>query len=235
MADTSIGGNVHQRLLKLIGDLLSRAVSAMCETKSLGRLCAKISSLDSRKARSAAAYLNKFGYVGDGLRLQEDVGHLRRHVRDVVKRPSVAESPDREQARRDLAALHCEACRLVDFLRELESLPLVVKKPRKRKRKADPKAVQKQNKRKRGTAGEPKVSALEKSTPPLSRTSGEWVSNKRAASIEGVETRTLADYRVPGIKNAGSTIGRDKDGRVWRREGTPHSHPWYLRATLLSK
>ncbi len=77
--------------------------------------------------------------------------------------------------------------------------------------------------------------ALEKNTPPLDRNSGAWVNNKRAAAIEGVETRTLADYRVRGVKNAAGTLGRDKDGRVWRREGTPNSHPWYLRSTLLAK
>ncbi len=76
------------------------------------------------------------------------------------------------------------------------------------------------------------ITALEKNTPPLDRDSGKWVNNKRAAKIEGVETRTLADYRTQGIKNAASDLGRDKDGRVWRREGTPGSHPWYFRSTL---
>jgi hypothetical protein len=83
-----------------------------------------------------------------------------------------------------------------------------------------------------GAGGEKEISALEKTTPPLDRDSGKWVNNKRAAEIEGVETRTLADYRTQGIKNAAGTLGRDKDGRVWRREGTPNAHPWYLRSTL---
>jgi hypothetical protein len=79
------------------------------------------------------------------------------------------------------------------------------------------------------------IGILTNSAPPLDRTSGAWVSNKRAAEIDGVETRTLADYRVRGIKDAGGNLGRDKDGRVWRREGTSRSHPWYLRSTLRAK
>jgi hypothetical protein len=86
-----------------------------------------------------------------------------------------------------------------------------------------------------GTGGadtQNEISALEMSTPQLDRNSGKWVNNKGAAGLEGVETRTLADYRTQGIKNAARTLGRDKDGRVWRREGTPGAHPWYLRSTL---
>jgi len=87
-----------------------------------------------------------------------------------------------------------------------------------------------------GAAGtEDEIIALEQSTPPLDRNSGKWVNNKRAADIEGVGTRTLADYRSLGIKDAAGNLGRDKDGRVWRREGTPKAHPWYLRSTLLAK
>ncbi len=86
-----------------------------------------------------------------------------------------------------------------------------------------------------GADTDKEISALEAATPPLDRESGKWVRNKRAAQIEGVETRTLADYRLSGVKNAAGTLGRDKDGRVWRREGTPHAHPWYLRSTLLAK
>lgn len=83
--------------------------------------------------------------------------------------------------------------------------------------------------------GDKKISELESATPPLDRDSGKWVSNKRAAELEGVETRTLADYRLQGIRNAAKTLGRDKDGRVWRRQGTQNSHPWYLRSTLRAK
>ena len=85
------------------------------------------------------------------------------------------------------------------------------------------------------TTEKDEISLLTKNIPPFSKISGKWVNNKKAAEIEGVETRTLADYRVQGIKNVAGNLGRDKDGRVWRREGTPNSHPWYLRSTLLSK
>lgn len=73
---------------------------------------------------------------------------------------------------------------------------------------------------------------LEQSTPPINKTNGEWVNNKRAAKIDGIETRTLARYRSSGIANTDNTLGRDTDGRVWRRRGTSGSHPWYLRSTL---
>ncbi|MGO8691869.1 MAG: hypothetical protein ACLQLG_19780 [Thermoguttaceae bacterium] len=84
-------------------------------------------------------------------------------------------------------------------------------------------------------AADKEISELESKTPPLDRGSGKWVNNKRAADLEGVGTRTLADYRTQGIKNTAGTFGRDKDGRIWRREGTPRSHPWYLRLTLRAK
>ncbi|MBI2480729.1 MAG: hypothetical protein HYV60_19510 [Planctomycetia bacterium] len=76
------------------------------------------------------------------------------------------------------------------------------------------------------------LAKLESTTPPLSSDNGLWVRNKRAASLEGIETDTLKTYRYSGIKNADRTLGRDADGRVWRRQGTPRSHPWYLRSTL---
>ena len=86
-----------------------------------------------------------------------------------------------------------------------------------------------------GAGSEGGLVTLERNTPQLDRMSGKWVSNKRAADIEGLQTRTLADYRHQGIKDAAEHLGGDKDGRVWRREGTPRSHPWYLRSTLLAK
>ncbi len=86
-----------------------------------------------------------------------------------------------------------------------------------------------------GASNEDEIGAIEKDTPPLDRNSGNWVSNKRAADIEGIGARTLADYRSLGIKNAAGNLGRDTYGRVWRREGTPRAHPWYLRSTLLAK
>ena len=79
------------------------------------------------------------------------------------------------------------------------------------------------------------IADLEKATPPLDKDSGKWVRNKRAAEIDGLETRTLSAYRRLGIKNADRSLGRDPDRRIWRREGTPGSHPWYLRSSLRSQ
>lgn len=78
------------------------------------------------------------------------------------------------------------------------------------------------------------VANLERVTPAFDADSGQWVKNKLAAGLEGLETRTLAQYRTQGIANAPKTLGKDPDGRVWRRPGTPSSHPWYLRSTLKS-
>jgi hypothetical protein len=79
------------------------------------------------------------------------------------------------------------------------------------------------------------ISALENSTLSFDATNGQWIKNKVAARIEGLETRTLADYRQDGISNPDRSLGRDKDGRIWRRPGTPTSHPWYLRSSLVKK
>lgn len=79
------------------------------------------------------------------------------------------------------------------------------------------------------------INRLEAHTPKLDMTDGKWIKNKLTAQLEGVETRTLADYRQDGVMNADKTFGRDRDGRVWRRQGTAGSHPWYLKATLKSQ
>ena len=85
------------------------------------------------------------------------------------------------------------------------------------------------------TSENDQVAQLEKDTPAFDRESGEWVKSKRAAEIECVETSTLATYRKQGIKNTDESLGRGRYGRVWRRPGTPRSHPWYLRPTLVSQ
>jgi len=77
-----------------------------------------------------------------------------------------------------------------------------------------------------------RIRELEETTPEFNRQNGEWVKNTKAAELEGLEPRTLAAYRSQGIANADKTLGRERDGRVWRRPGTPNSHPWYLRSTL---
>ena len=79
------------------------------------------------------------------------------------------------------------------------------------------------------------IEELEAQTPPFHRDSALWVRNTRAAKLEGVETETLKSYRYGGVHNTEKTLGRDPDGRVWRRPGTSNSHPWYLRSTLKSE
>ena len=75
---------------------------------------------------------------------------------------------------------------------------------------------------------------LEEDTPALDRKNGKWLSNKKAAQAESVETRSLAKYRYKGYVNSDSTFGVDCDQRIWRREGTPTSHPWYLKSSLVA-
>jgi hypothetical protein len=79
------------------------------------------------------------------------------------------------------------------------------------------------------------IENLERVTPPLDREDGKWVNNKRAAILEGFMTETLGTYRKSGIQNSDKTLGCDQEGRIWRRNGTPKSHPWYLRSTLLTE
>ena len=79
----------------------------------------------------------------------------------------------------------------------------------------------------------PEVPAeLESTTPPLDRENGQWVSSTAAAKIESLKVDTLTDYRSEGIVTADKRLGRDRDGRVWRRDGTLRSRPWYSRSTL---
>ena len=73
---------------------------------------------------------------------------------------------------------------------------------------------------------------LENETPLFNRDNGQWVKSKKAAEIEYLETKTLSQYRLKGIKNKDGSLGNDQYGRVWRRPGTPQSHPWYLKSSL---
>lgn len=75
---------------------------------------------------------------------------------------------------------------------------------------------------------------LESQTPPLERGSGQWLRSERAAEAENLEGDTLRRYRTEGQKTEDGAFGRDRDGRIWRRDGTPRSRPWYLRSTLKS-
>lgn len=75
---------------------------------------------------------------------------------------------------------------------------------------------------------------LEETIPKLNKDNGQWLSNKFAARLHSLKTETLKSYRYTGISNGENTLGRDKDGRIWRRTGTQNSHPWYLRSSLTS-
>ncbi len=82
---------------------------------------------------------------------------------------------------------------------------------------------------------EAKLAALEKETPEWDPDSGDWVRNTAAAKTEGVTTETLKHYRADGSRTGDTRFGVDPHGRIWRRPGTSHSHPWYLVSTLKAK
>ena len=75
---------------------------------------------------------------------------------------------------------------------------------------------------------------LEATTPALDRAGGSWVPAKLAAKLEELKTGTLGKYRRDGQQTSDRMFGCDKDGRIWRRAGTPRSHPHYLQATLVA-
>lgn len=79
------------------------------------------------------------------------------------------------------------------------------------------------------------LAKLEQETPPLGKGDGQWVRTSKAATLEGLDAATLRKYRSTGEANANKTFGRDRDGRIWRRQGTPKAHPLYLRKSLLSE
>jgi hypothetical protein len=71
--------------------------------------------------------------------------------------------------------------------------------------------------------------------PPLNQNDGQWVKNTVAAKMDGVESATLATYRTSGQISEDKMCGIDKDGRKWRKQGTPNAHPFYLRSSLKSQ
>ena len=71
--------------------------------------------------------------------------------------------------------------------------------------------------------------------PELNTADGSWVRCTLAARLEGVETRTLAKYRSQGDATPDQMAGRDPQRRVWRRQGTPRAHPWYLKSSLTTQ
>lgn len=79
------------------------------------------------------------------------------------------------------------------------------------------------------------IDELERDTPELDTQGGEWIKNKKAARLLGVEVSTLCVYRSDshgGRTSEDKMFGIDYQGRIWRRVGTPRSHPWYLRSSL---
>jgi hypothetical protein len=76
------------------------------------------------------------------------------------------------------------------------------------------------------------IASVLENIPPLDTANVEWIKNKGAAEIEGLDVRTLSDYRSQGTVAADKLCGVDRDGRAWRRH-RPTTHPWYLKATLL--
>lgn len=111
------------------------------------------------------------------------------------------------------------------------SSPRASKKMRKKKprtAKANRQAV----KRKPREQPNDPIAQLEAKTPRLTKGNGTWVSCKVAAGIDGVRTRSLATYRSNGLKNTAKTLGQDRDGRVWRKQGGKGSWPWYLVRSL---
>lgn len=70
------------------------------------------------------------------------------------------------------------------------------------------------------------------SIPPFQNDSGSWITQKRAAAIAGITTQTLGKYRRDGQVSADRMSGIDRFGRIWRRQGTKASHPWYLKSSI---
>jgi len=68
---------------------------------------------------------------------------------------------------------------------------------------------------------------LNSEIPPFDEGSENWISNKTAARLLGVETETLANHRGRGLKreSAGETFGLHNDWCFWRKRGK--THPFY--------
>lgn len=192
------------------------------------------------KVRDYREYPNDGGYWEDHVTVVNGMNHIRRapNPRMVSTRLEWAKSavnqvhfwledrdingqPDRPVNFDDLELTDCELSKLLKFLLRLSAdrNGEVANADAAVDRDADLSDM---------------IDKLEALTPSLNKTNGEWVNNKRAASLEGIEARTLSSYRSKGAANDDGNFGRDNDGRVWRREGTPKSHPWYLRSTLVS-
>jgi hypothetical protein len=129
-------------------------------------------------------------------------------------------------------ASHAVQRALPDAVLGPPTISITEKKRRSKRRKAD--EGKKSSASSADTVAQ-KLKKLTRNTQPLDRDGGAWVSNKVAARLEGIGTRTLTDYRFKGIQTPQRDLGQDQFGRIWRREGTACSHPWYLRSSLKGK
>ena len=81
------------------------------------------------------------------------------------------------------------------------------------------------------------IEKLERETPPLDTKSVEWVaSSEKNREKLGLPTETLRTYRlesVGGRKMPDEMFGIDRDGRIWRRRGTPKSQVYYYKPSLI--
>lgn len=86
---------------------------------------------------------------------------------------------------------------------------------------------------------QPKLGSIEKferETPPLDTKSVEWIAARsKNAKKFGLTIRTLRDYRTKqhgGRSMPDKTFGKDRDGRLWRRQGTAKSTVYYYAPSL---
>lgn len=72
--------------------------------------------------------------------------------------------------------------------------------------------------------------------PKLDLESGDWVQSKKEnQKILALAISSLNKYRQVakgGLVSPCEMYGQDKDGRFWRRQGTPRSAVYYLKSTL---
>lgn len=76
------------------------------------------------------------------------------------------------------------------------------------------------------------INELEKTTPKFDPLSNDWIKSKALSKQLNLTTGSLATYRANGLQTDDKRFGKDQDGRIWRRPGTPRSHPWYYRPSI---
>ncbi|MCZ6653041.1 MAG: hypothetical protein O7D91_08435 [Planctomycetota bacterium] len=71
--------------------------------------------------------------------------------------------------------------------------------------------------------------------PQLSKESGEWVTQKVTATIEGRKTDTLTKERHGGVKDDKGLSGISTHDNAWRKESPNIKTIWYYKPSLSSK